>query len=1464
MANVFVYSEWIFPDENAIIQNNIVPHTIIDHTFVLPHGNLETPLSLFIRASELSVNMTTTRFAQAGLEVNWDNARIMTQMEYGEFNIGTGFMYLANHIASFDHYMNGLESFDIVYFRAQLQVIVKITLSFAYRIIPIIEGPRIRALRRNHVNYNGLQVVGGRQVAANNLRFGAPFNPNRPQTTLRGYHEMKKKMFHNRTLNDFFTYTKSVLEVPHTENGFCFPMAFLKCQLRILLMEDDVEEIQAKKSIKELEETGNTDWMTAHDEFDPYICPALRQNGLERDFFTREDDCRFYPFNPYKQLKQRHPDQFDEYAKTTEEYNIDWYLAATDLHAQVENHFNREIDHTNQDLVCNLYGRFFHTHIHLYSLAGSGSRFATYIEDNDRHYKRHIHILVDGLHCSAITHVRNFSLSTKSSGKMSLHNFCDICTYTTCDSTNKVKMVEHIRKCEQENLGCTNISLTKFSQDVSKDLRQRKLFSSEIQGSCEQCGVVNGKLSKTCLREHECVKGFIKRCLSCRFEVPEEEIGTHRCYIQIPEIKPPVASETVFCYDIEARIEPVGEKVKPKSRINALNIWKHSVIKVLFMSVYGEQKMIFQTLDEFCEFLMNDPILDDSVIYAHNGGGYDHQYLLTYCELHSVPHTITPHAASKHKFLCLEVVAKTGKTRKFKDTIALIPGALKRIGQDFGFEVVKGDFPHLFSVEENLDYEGSFPRLEYFSPETKKTAEDRLEIEEHVATESVKFCQCNGRSTLGHPGDPLCLVCHMPPWRFQEQLTLYCRLDTEILRGIFKNYRDQIMTPGLPEDECFNWNYPGMDPCNLLTQSQIAITGFLNGIQTPVLLASAQYSLREGYNQKSNNWLHRLEAFTHQTIIYKGNSIKEWYDEVLDSFFTGYCEATRTVYMFFDCCHEMCIMCHPANELCGHCKSVDGFHPRRNMKREVAQRQRRQQQSSLEKRGYSVQYIWEHEFDGHMLGELWKEDRVMNDRDFFFGGRTEVFSCYARSTVDRTIFYHDVCSLYPTVCANKELPIGFPTILYGRDIVKERLHYQHPDRYWGFALIRILPRKDDMLGLLPSRAEGSGRLQFTVEEQVGCWHTEEIYLAQEQGYIVLEVIQVYHWDDQSRSSTLMRGYVSYYLRMKQEAEGWKKAGASSETPSPEEQETIIESLFQKNGGIGRMRAALVCKSPVKRAIAKLMLNCLWGKFVQKKQEEYHVTINGYKQYMFVLGHPDVDIEKARFRHVKDNIFKISLHKRVGYEMCSNKYNIWIGASVTAHARCILHRKLIAIGEENAIYCDTDSVKGLHYRNNRVPTGIGLGSWVDEHPNEEIESVHSFAPKCYNDRINGINHTKGKGVVITVENQELLNEYLLMDKMIVSVFFYNHQPTDKDSVTLKNFTISSNSKYPQLPYGSMLSTHNDKVLRPMITKRQIIRYFGPTEDKTLADFERVYTVPWGYVRDLDHEKELSQRFYHYVI
>lgn len=1273
------------------------------------------------------------------------------------------------------------------------------------------------------------------------------------------YTDLKKRMHHKRGIEDFYFMTDSIMNVPHTEDEFCFPMAFIKCQMRTVTAAGIVET-KGKSTMKLFADClENTCWMEESDIYDPFYLPnseALLGHPASVDLLKthREGDwTRAYhlPFNPFKGKKEVHEDGFVEYyADRSFEYNQAWYVVAFDIFLQVtfqiystfclytkfllmqvENSVGDYLDWTDEEIIFQAYANFFRVHIHTYTLIGQGVRNKTYFPLTFADKGRHVHMVIDNEHCYPITHVRHFMAKTSGSGSMSVHNFCDYCTYTTNDSINRETMMKHICKCIEKNQECKNYCIEEFERNMT--VNTYEAFHKEEWKQCLTCGF-NGRKRPAGCREHhiQYYQKFI--CSCCKDEVEPADIGTHLCYIPIPKIKDKIEDSDLWVYDIEAMQFSVGALIQG-DRETPLNAFQHQCNLVCLKRMYSDNEQYeFETIESFCDFIMTSDIFDNAVIIAHNGGGYDHQYVLRYCEARSITHSTVPHPASKHRFLSLEVITHLGKVRKFIDSMAFITGSLRKIGQDFGLTISKGDFPHNFSRPENQDYEGRIPPIDsvedYFCINSKRCIEEVEEMKAWHALESTKHCTCPVSIEYDNPLFLRCGGCNKDLWVFQDKLREYCWLDVDVLAEVCKKYRLVMLTPSPPEEAEEGWNYPGLDPFALLTMSQIGITAFMNGHMEPTPLFNSQFSERAGYNSKSNQWIYDLsQRLPENTFIYKGNSLREWYCLETQSYYPGYCPETKTVYLFHDCHHQSCQMCFEVTD---------------ESKKKENKRLSDYFQLSVH---YRVVEIWEHEFDA--LTHQVENRRIMEDRSFFYGGRTEVFSPYMASTPDQEVKYYDVTSLYPTVCAgggNEEgersfdLPTGDPIITHNPPIgtLKD---------IWGFVCVDVIPNKLDLLGLLPGRDEETKRLQFTLYDQTGCWHTEELNLAVENGYVVTKIHQSFHWPEDRRSNKFMRGYVAFFLRMKQEADGWKKAGASSEEPSDEEKDIVINSLWISNGRIARMRKDLVQKNPVKRQIAKLFLNSLWGKYAQMKQDDFFLTVNGYQQYISLINHPHVCKENMTFRHVKDNVFKVRYQKTTGFQTPNMRYNIFLAASVTAHARCYLHRKMLAIGPKNIGYCDTDSLITLTPREgpDRLVAGVGLGKWTDEYPDKQIECVFALAPKSYNIFFyGGYNTLKSKGVSLTLANQAKVH-FELMESMLESTFFVGKG--DMPKVSLDHMNINSNSHYTQIPYATLMTTYSEKIMRPVLTKRDIVFY--DREDRKYPElaqrFERLYTIPKGF-------------------
>ena len=84
------------------------------------------------------------------------------------------------------------------------------------------------------------------------------------------------------------------------------------------------------------------------------------------------------------------------------------------------------------------------------------------------------------------------------------------------------------------------------------------------------------------------------------------------------------------------------------------------------------------------------------------------------------------------------------------------------------------------------------------------------------------------------------------------------------------------------------------------------------------------------------------------------------------------------------------------------------------------------------------------------------------------------------------------------------------------------------------------------------------------------------------------------WHFPRQSTDLFRRYIDTFLKIKQESSGFPQ-----QCETEEEKEKYIQEIFKREKIV--LDSSSIEKNPVQRTIAKLFLNCLWGKFAQRLQ-----------------------------------------------------------------------------------------------------------------------------------------------------------------------------------------------------------------------------------------------------------------------
>ena len=400
-----------------------------------------------------------------------------------------------------------------------------------------------------------------------------------------------------------------------------------------------------------------------------------------------------------------------------------------------------------------------------------------------------------------------------------------------------------------------------------------------------------------------------------------------------------------------------------------------------------------------------------------------------------------------------------------------------------------------------------------------------------------------------------------------------------------------------------------------------------------------------------------------------------------------------------------------------------------------------------------------------------------NIREAFFGGRTNNLQFYRETDENSEIKYLDFCSLYPYVLKYEKFPIGHPIV------IREDFDYTLQN-YFGFVKCSVDPPRKLYLPVLPMVIKE--RLVFPLcvkchEEKnpscecedrsfIGTWTTAELRKAIEKGYIIKEIFEVLHYDDNNTDSNLFKQYINMWLKIKQQASGYPSWCNDEQTKLK-----YIEN-YANHEGID-LEEDKIEKNPALRFIAKIMLNSFWGKLCQRPNQSRTQIIKSYDEYFDLFT--DEDKEMTSELMVTDNTLICTWQFKEDIKDNVKNYNIAVGTFVTAYARLKLYNvmeEIENIRPNSLLYFDTDSV--IFYRElNDRPISIGdyLGELTDEISDKfgdraKCINFVSLGPKNYGYVVkleNGEVHTeiKCKGICLTTKARDIITFKNMVDLAI---------------------------------------------------------------------------------------------------
>ena len=377
-------------------------------------------------------------------------------------------------------------------------------------------------------------------------------------------------------------------------------------------------------------------------------------------------------------------------------------------------------------------------------------------------------------------------------------------------------------------------------------------------------------------------------------------------------------------------------------------------------------------------------------------------------------------------------------------------------------------------------------------------------------------------------------------------------------------------------------------------------------------------------------------------------------------------------------------------------------------------------------------------------------------RRSFFGGRTNATKLLYHFKDGEEGKYSDITSLYPTVNFYDEYPAGHYKVLdnqYCNDNQFEVLRKVRKKEYFGFIECDVSPPKNLYHPVLPVKTT---KLVFDLNDKRGVWCSNELYNAIDKGYKITKVYEVRYYEDTTKS--LFKDYVGKFLKIKQESSGypdWVK--------TEEDKNKYIKNYHDNQGVL--MEKEKIEVNPGLRAIAKLCLNSLWGKFGQRTNMGKTEIISDKGEFIKILSNDKYD----NIQWVDINKDKLQVSYTIKDQFVENDFNtsIAVASFTTSHARGRLYEALNIL-QEQVLYFDTDSVVYKYNPNDPksicLKNGDYLGDWTDELEGRKmIGTFVSGGPKNYSyETDDGHYHTKVKGFNLNYEVSLKINHVSIID------------------------------------------------------------------------------------------------------
>ena len=446
-------------------------------------------------------------------------------------------------------------------------------------------------------------------------------------------------------------------------------------------------------------------------------------------------------------------------------------------------------------------------------------------------------------------HDNHYDVITSMPGFLSKHYFCHTCRRSY---SNKL---EHL--CKEACKGCRSYDCVVVNADIvcnecNRWFKSRACYDRHkepVGGARSVCEGVRkcGKCGKVMEVRKLNPKGHIcgRKCPTCGVILNEED--EHKCYIQKTEQTEESQYNELLFFDFECKQE-------------------HGVHEANLCIVHDEKgcEKLFEgndTVKKFCEWLLTKEH-QGCIVVAHNFQGYDGYFIQNYLNKNAIKYEVILRGA---KILSMTIPMFN---IKFIDSLNFIPMALSQFPKTFGkTELCKGYFPHFFNKEENQNYIGSIPDVEYYSPNTMKPEAREVFLAWHKEQVESNYV-----------------------FNFREEIVKYCRSDVAILRECCMEFREMLRdkTNGIdPFEKCLTI----ASYCH-----EVYRTNFLKKDSIAVFQHDRQLKIKQ--SNMAVKWLSYEMASKDIHIQHVRNGGEK---RVGKYSLDGYCEENHTAYEFQGC-----------------------------------------------------------------------------------------------------------------------------------------------------------------------------------------------------------------------------------------------------------------------------------------------------------------------------------------------------------------------------------------------------------------------------------------------------------------------------------------------------------------------------------------------------------------------------------